>query len=63
MPADLHTDAKLIQRLEQAAKREMSAEEVRMQRVSYVYGNMPHDAGMTRHRVAEVLARLEGEPA
>lgn len=63
MPEDIKTDTQLIQRLEQAAKREMSAAEVRLQRVSFVFGNMPVNATMTRHQVEAVLARLEGEPA
>ncbi len=63
MTKNIVTDSQLLKRLEAAAKHVMTAEEIRRQRVSFVYGNMPHDAAMTRHQVQEVLARLEGEAA
>jgi len=57
------TDDKLLARLRKAASRVMSAEEVRSQRVSFVYGNLPKDNTMTRQEVASALARIEGEPS
>ncbi|HEX5775279.1 MAG TPA: hypothetical protein VFX95_01230 [Caulobacteraceae bacterium] len=63
MPEQPKTDPYLIKRLELAAKHEMTAEEIRRQRVSFVYGNLPHEHRMTKHQVAEAIARLEGEPA
>lgn len=63
MTKDIVTDRMLLKRLEEAAKRAMTADEIRRQRVSFVYGNMSHDATMTRHQVQEVLARLEGQAA
>lgn len=63
MPNEPKTDAALLERLQEAAKYVMTAEEIRRQRVSFVYGNMSQDAHMTRHQVQEVLARLEGEAA
>lgn len=41
MPEQPKTDPKLLERLERAAKHEMSAAEIRRQRVSFVYGNLP----------------------
>ncbi len=55
------TDPALLERLTRAAKHEMTAEEIRRQRVSFVYGNLPQDSTLTRHQVAAALARLEGE--
>jgi len=54
------TDKNLIERLHQAAQYKMTAEEVRRQRVSYVYGNLPEDSTLTREQVASALDRLEG---
>jgi len=61
MPEQPKTDPALIERLERAAKHEMSAGEIRRQRVSFVYGNLPHDNPMTRNQVAEAIARTEGD--
>lgn len=46
-----------------AARHEMTPDEIRRQRVSFVYGNLPHDNPMTKHQVANALARAEGEHA
>jgi hypothetical protein len=63
MPEQPKTDPQLIRRLERAAKHEMSAEEIRRQTVSFVYGNLPQGNTLTRREVAEALARLGGEVA
>jgi hypothetical protein len=55
------TDKDLLARLKAAARREMTAEEIRSQRVSFVYGNLPKGNPMTKDQVAVVLARLEGD--
>lgn len=60
MPEQPKTDPALIARLELAAKHEMSADEVRRQRLSFVFGNLPSTHPMTRNQVAEVLSRLDG---
>ena len=57
------TDPGLLERLHKAAKHQMTSEEVRAQRVSFVYGNLPHDSTLTRHQVAEAIERLEGAAA
>ena len=57
------TDRALLDRLKSAAKQEMTHDEIKRQRLSFVYGNLPNDSAMTRHQVAVALARLEGEPA
>ena len=63
MPEQPKTDPALLERLARAAKHEMTADEVRRQRVSFVYGNLPHDNPMTRLQVASAIARPEGETA
>lgn len=60
MPNEPKTELALLERLAAAAKRGVSSEEVRRQRVSFVYGNLPEKSPMTRHQVAEALERLEG---
>lgn len=63
MPNEPKTDLALLERLRIAASREMTPEEVRRQRVSFVYGNLPDSSSMTRHEVEAALARLEGDAA
>lgn len=63
MPHEPKTDQQLLERLHDAAKRPVSSEELRKQRVSFVYGNMPADSSMTRHQVRVALERLEGAAA
>jgi hypothetical protein len=60
MPNEPKTERALLERLTAAAKKGVSTEEVRRQRVSFVYGNLPDKSPMTRHQVAEALERLEG---
>lgn len=63
MPKELKTDSALLEKLTQAARREMSVEEISRQRVSFVYGNLPDKNTMTRHEVEVALRRLEGAAA
>ncbi|HEY4944204.1 MAG TPA: hypothetical protein VII56_22445 [Rhizomicrobium sp.] len=55
------TDAALLERLNAAAKRGLTKNELHMQRVSFVYGNLPTDSTLTRQQVAAELAKGEGE--
>ncbi len=59
MPTNLVTDAGLIARLTAAAKRGVSPAERRLQRVSFVYGNLPKGSSMSKHEVEEALERLD----
>jgi len=54
------TNATLLRELEQAASKKMTAEEVREQRVSFVYSAMGSTSQMTRDRVRQVLDEKEG---
>jgi hypothetical protein len=59
MPTDLKTDAGLLGRLQAAARRGVSVEERREQRLSFVYGNLPKGSPLTRHEVADALKNLD----
>ena len=61
MPNEPKTDPELLERLKNAVRHEMSPDEVRRQRLSFVYGNLPQDTTMTKHQVEAALARLDGE--
>ena len=60
MIASLKTDKALLERLEESAKKPMTREELKRQRVSFVYGNLPNDSEITRDRVAKKLESNEG---
>ncbi|WP_417625171.1 hypothetical protein [Paremcibacter congregatus] len=49
------TDPELIKRLEQASKRNLTAEEIQKQKASFVWGQLPHDHPMSKDEVAEHL--------
>lgn len=60
MPIDIKTDQALLNRLVEAAQHIVGREELRRQRVSFIYGNLPTDSTITRHQIEEALARIEG---
>lgn len=51
----LKTDPKISDRLKQAATKELSSEELKKQRISFVFGNMPANSGVTRQQVAQKI--------
>ncbi len=59
MPTNLATDRGLLERLTQAAKRGVSADERRQQRLSFVYGNLPKGSDLTKLEVEKALQRLD----
>ncbi|UDF03777.1 hypothetical protein [Asticcacaulis sp. AND118] len=63
MPFDIVDDAALLKRLQAAAKVEMTPEEIRNQRVSFVFGNLPKNHPFTKHQVEQALERMDGKPA
>lgn len=63
MPVNVKTDEELLKRLEAAATRALTRDELRRQRVSFVYGNLPTDSTITRHQVEQELGLIEGEIA
>jgi hypothetical protein len=57
---DLRTDQTLINRLRSAAARELTAEEVNRQRISYILGTLKDESTVTRSKIRDVLADHEG---
>lgn len=55
------TSEELLRRLQEAAKRTLTKDELHRQRVSFIYGNLPDDSPITRNQIESVLARSEGE--
>lgn len=58
----LKTSDNLLAKLRAAAGRPLTREELRRQRVSFIYGSLPNDSSITRHQVEEAIAKIEGEP-
>lgn len=54
------TNESLIQALEKAAKRKPTADELRQQRVSYVYGSVKSSNSLTKARIKDLLAEQLG---
>ena len=63
MPTDLKTDAALLAKLSEAAKHQMTKDELRLQKISFVLGNVSGDSTITRKQVEEILDRAEGVAA
>jgi molecular chaperone DnaK (HSP70) len=61
--SDLMTDPKVLLRLEEAARRALTAAQVHRQKVSFIMGSLGDDSTITRSKVEEVLRRLEGSAA
>lgn len=62
-PGAPKTDTRLLRKLKQAAKKELTADEIQQQRISFVFGNLPKDSTLTSDQVERVLARLDGKAA
>ena len=54
---DIKTDPKLLERLSAAAHKQATAEQLRRQRVSFIYGNLPSESSITRDQVESSLDR------
>jgi len=63
MTLELRTDPGLLSRLRAAAQVTMTPDQVRRQRISFVYGNLPSEDSMTKHDIELALARLDGTAA
>jgi hypothetical protein len=59
----LKADDALVRRLKEAVKRELTRDELRAQRVSYAFGNMPQDSSISKEAVRAVIDKVEGEAA
>ena len=61
IPKDLKMDKNLKRRLKLAAGKPMTKEEVRRQRISFVYGNLPSSSTMTREEVEKIVDKYDGQ--
>lgn len=53
-------DPELVERLRIAAAHKMTPDEIKAQRVSFVWGNLPDDNRLTKEEVAAILDRMDG---
>lgn len=60
MPTQIASDPALLERLATAARHPASGKQLRSQRVSFIYGNLPKDSTITREQIRETLERLAG---
>ncbi len=60
IPKGQKVDEALEARMKKAATTRMTKEEVRRQRVSFVYGQLPVSNTLTREEVAKLLDSREG---
>ena len=58
---DLHTAPDLIDRLTSAARRSLTENEVRSQRISFIMSGVDDDSSITREQVEKVVLKLEGQ--
>ena len=58
--AELKTSAELLEALEKAASRKLTAAEMLEQRVSFVFGSMDSDSNVTHQHIKQVIAEQEG---
>ena len=56
---NLRTESALLEALSDAAKTQVSVDELRKQRVSFIMGALGDDSSVTRARVTEILAAHE----
>lgn len=58
---NLKTNESLLNKLNEAARRPTSADELYKQRVSFIMGSLKDSSTVTRAKVTEVLAEHEGK--
>lgn len=61
MPKDIKTDSNLLRRLHTA--RGLTSEQLRQQRISFIYGALPGDSTITRAQIEKTLDAAEGRAA
>jgi hypothetical protein len=60
---NVQTDPKLLEALSAAAKRPITAEELRRQKVDYIVSSLSDDHTITADRVEQELQKLHGRAA
>ena len=53
----IKTDANLLKRLGEAAQSTLSKEEVKKQRLSFIYAGMPKESGMSKVQIEKTLSK------
>ena len=61
MPNDIKTDGDLLRRLQTA--RGLTREQLRQQRISFIYGALPGESTITRAQIERTLDQAEGQAA
>lgn len=56
----LKTDQRMLESIQRAASKQVTAEELLAQRVSFVYGSMDNKSTVTKDRVRQVILGLAG---
>lgn len=60
---ELCTSPRLLEKLAAAAKRSLTEDEVRAQRISFIMSGVDVDSNITREQVEKVVMKLEGQTA
>ena len=58
---ELTSNPELLAKLRSSASITQSSDEIRQQRISFIYGSMHHKNGVTKSHIEEVLANIEGK--
>jgi hypothetical protein len=61
VPNDIKTDSALLRRL--TTIRGVSRDQLRKQRVSFIYGALPEHSSITRQQIEQVLDQHDGKVA
>ena len=57
---NLKTDASLLEALEKSSAMKPNADELLEQRVSFIYGSLKPESGITHERIKQILVEQEG---
>jgi hypothetical protein len=60
---NLRTSETLISALKRASSKELTSDEINRQRISFIYGSLKPDSGITKDRIREVLDQNTGKKA
>lgn len=60
---EIKTNRALMDALHRAARKQLTAEEIRKQRISFILGSLSDDSTITKEQVENVLKKLEGRAA
>lgn len=55
---NIKTNEALLKRLEEAAKRKLTKEEIEKQRISFIYSGMPKESGMSKVDIEKALKKV-----